>query len=95
MIRKFVLVKENVTDFCCVLNVWIWKCPNSIFEILSGQSNSSIQTQNAVNFMMKEWKKMIKEWDKRMAEFLWFFVHIFGTIAYDNWISVLCLGQDF
>ena len=46
MIRKFVPVKENVTDFYCVLNFLGIKVLNSVFEILSGQSYSLLQTQN-------------------------------------------------
>ena len=46
MIRKFVPVKENVTDFYCVLNFLGINVLNSVFEILSGQSYSLLQTQN-------------------------------------------------
>ena len=57
MIRNFVPVKENVTDFCCVLNFLGMNVPNSVFEILSGQSYLLHQTQNAANFMMKSGRK--------------------------------------
>ena len=57
MIRNFVPVKENVTDFCCVLNFLGMNVPNSVFEILSSQSYSLLQTQNAANFMMKSGRK--------------------------------------
>ena len=40
MIRKFVLVNENVTDFCCVLNCLGMEVPEQCFEILSSQSYS-------------------------------------------------------
>ena len=32
MIRKFVPVNENVTDFCCVLNFVDMEVPNSVFK---------------------------------------------------------------
>ena len=32
MIRKFVPVKESVTDFCCVLNFMVMKVPNSVLK---------------------------------------------------------------
>ena len=32
MIRKFVLVNENVTDFCCVLNFMGMEGLNSVFK---------------------------------------------------------------
>ena len=57
MIRNFVKVKENVTDFYCILNFWGKNVLNSVFEILSGQSYSLLQTQNAANFMMKSGRK--------------------------------------
>ena len=57
MIRNFVPVKENVTDFCCVLNFLGMNVLNSVFEIFSGQSYSLLQTQNAANFMMKSGRK--------------------------------------
>ena len=81
MIRKFVPVKENVTDFCCVLKFLGMNVLNSIFEILSGESYSLLQTQNAANFMMKEWKKMIKLREKGWLNFLRLFTQMFGTIA--------------
>ena len=32
MIRKFVLVNETVTDFCCVLNFMGMEVPNSVLK---------------------------------------------------------------
>ena len=57
MIRNFVPEKEIMTDFCNVLNFLGMNVPNSVFEILSGQSCSLLQTQNATNFMMKSGRK--------------------------------------
>ena len=36
MIRKFVPVNENVTDFCCVLNCLGMKVPNSVLKYCLG-----------------------------------------------------------
>ena len=49
MIRNFVPVNETVTDFCCVLNFMDMGGSEQCFEILSGHSYSSLQTQNAAN----------------------------------------------
>ena len=81
MIRKLVPVKENVTDFFCVLKFLGMNVPNSVFEILCCQSYSLLQTQNAANFMMKEWKKMIKQREKGMDEF---FMDFWANVWYLN-----------
>ena len=92
MIRKYVLVNESVTDFCCVFDFYGYGGAKQCFEILSGQSYSWLQTQNVANFMMKEWEKRKKSKTKRMTEFLILF---HANVWYHKIIGyLLCLGQD-
>ena len=60
----FVPVKENVTDFCCVLNFLGMKVPNSVFEILSGHWYSSLQTQKCCKF----YDERVEENDKTVRQ---------------------------
>ena len=57
MIRKFVPVKDSVTNFCCVLNFMGTDVPNSVVKYCLASYIHDFETQNVANFMRKEWKK--------------------------------------
>ena len=63
MIRKFVLVNENMADFCCVLNFMGMEVPNSVSNVVWPVIFMTSNTKSC-----KFYDKRVQEKDKRVRQ---------------------------